>query len=392
MEEVIIASGARTAIGTYGGSLRDVPATTLGSIAVKEALRRAGIAGDQVEHTIFGNVIHSSTDDMYISRVVAVNAGIPIGVPAFTVNRLCGSGMQAIISGVQSIISGDAQVVVAGGAESMSRGPYWIDKARWGYRLGNETLIDPVVGGVTDPFNKIHMGITAENVAEQYGITRQEQDEFALESQQKAVKAIQEGLFKEQIVPVELPSRKGTPNIFDTDEHPRADTSREKLASLKPAFKPDGTVTAGNASGLNDGAAAVVLMSRAKAESLGVAPMATIVSYGTAGVDPKYMGIGPIPAVDRALGRADLKMEQMDIIELNEAFAAQALAVARDLKMDSSKLNVNGGAIAMGHPIGATGALLTVKAIYELARRQATYGLITMCIGGGQGIAAILKR
>jgi acetyl-CoA C-acetyltransferase len=392
VEEIAIVSAVRTAIGSFGGSLKDVPATTLGAEVVREAVRRVGLRGEQVDQVIFGNVIHTSTDDMYLARVIALQAGLPVSVPAYSVNRVCGSGLQAMASAAQSIMVGDAEIVVAGGVESMSRGPYWVEKARWGYRLGNETLVDAVIGGVTDPFMKVQMGVTAEFVAEEYKVTREDQDRFALDSHQKAVKAVTEGLFKEQIVPISVPVRKGPAIVFDTDEQPRSDTSLEKLAGLKTAFKADGTVTAGNSSALADGAAAVILMTRAKAESLGLRPLGVIVSYATAGVEPRFMGVGPVPAVEKALRRADLTMKDIDLIELNEAFAAQSLAVARELGIDPARLNVNGGAIALGHPLGATGGLITVKLLYELVRREANFGLLTLCIGGGQGMAVVLKR
>jgi acetyl-CoA C-acetyltransferase len=340
---------------------------------------------------MFGNVIHTEQRDMYLSRVAAVNGGLPVEVPALTVNRLCGSGLQAIVSAAQAIQLGDADIAVAGGAESMSRAQYWLPQLRWGARMNHGGTVDAMVAALTDPFDDVHMGITAENVAEKWSISRAQQDEFAVESHRRAISAIQKGHFKEQILPIELKTRKGV-TMFDTDEHPRADATLDGMAKLRTAFKKDGTVTAGNASGINDGAAAVVLMEAAAAAKKGIKPMARLLAYGHAGVDPKYMGIGPVLAVQTALARAGLKVSDMDVVESNEAFAAQACAVAKDLKFDPAKTNPNGGAVAMGHPIGATGCLLTVKAIYELQRSGGRYALVTMCIGGGQGIAAIFER
>jgi acetyl-CoA C-acetyltransferase len=358
---------------------------------VREAVSRAKIAPEEVGHLVFGNVIHTEQKDMYLSRVATINGGLPKETPALTLNRLCGSGLQAIVSAAQMIKLGDADVAIGGGAESMSRGLYGQPSARWGARMGDAQMVDMMVGALTDPFDTVHMGITAENVAAKWEITRQQQDELALESNRRAVNAIQKGHFKDQILPIELKTRKGTV-VVDTDEHPRADASMEGFAKLKTVFKPDGTVTAGNASGINDGASAVVLMERKAAEKRGLKPIARLVAYAHAGVDPKYMGIGPVPAVKKVLERAGLKVGDMDVIESNEAFAAQACAVAKDLGFDLKKVNPNGGAIALGHPIGATGAILTVKAIYELQRTGGRYGLVTMCIGGGQGIAAVYER
>jgi acetyl-CoA C-acetyltransferase len=389
--EVVVLSGVRTAIGDYGGGLKDLAPTDLAGRVVKEAVTRARIAPDQVGHLVLGNVIHTEPKDMYISRVAAINAGLPKETPALTLNRLCGSGLQAIVTAAQMIKLGDADAAVGAGAESMSRGAYALPAARWGARMGNVEVMDMMVGALTDPFDTVHMGITAENVAAKWGISRQQQDELAVESNRRAVAAAQKGYFKEQILPIELKSKKG-PVQFDTDEHPRGDASLEGMAKLRTVFQKDGTVTAGNASGINDGAAAVVLMERKAAEKKGLKPMARLVSYGHAGVDPKYMGIGPVPAVKLALERAGLKVADMDVIESNEAFAAQACAVAKDLGFDAGKLNPNGGAIALGHPIGATGCILTIKAIYELQRTGGRYGLVTMCIGGGQGIAAVFER
>jgi acetyl-CoA C-acetyltransferase len=389
--EVVVLSGVRTAIGDYGGGLKDIPPTELAARAVREAVSRAQIAPEDVGHVVFGNVIHTEARDMYLSRVACISGGLPKETPALTLNRLCGSGLQAIVSAAQAIKLGDTDVAVAGGAESMSRGIYADPSARWGARMGDHQIIDMMVGALTDPFDTVHMGITAENVATKWGISRQQQDEMALESNRRAVNAIQKGYFKEQILPIEIKSRKGTV-IVDTDEHPRADASLEGFAKLKTVFKPDGSVTAGNASGINDGAAASVLMERKAAEKKGFKPLARLVAYAHAGVDPKYMGIGPVPAVRKVMERAGLKVADMDVIESNEAFAAQACAVAKDLGFDLKKVNPNGGAIALGHPIGATGAILMVKAIYELRRTGGRYGLVTMCIGGGQGIAAVFER
>jgi len=389
--EVVVLSAVRTAIGDYGGALKDIPPTELAAKVVREAVSRAKVDSADVGHVVFGNVIHSEPKDMYLSRVACINGGLPKETPALTLNRLCGSGLQAIVSAAQVIKLGDADVALGGGVESMSRGAYADPSARWGARMGDQTLVDMMVGALTDPFDTVHMGITAENVATKWGITRQQQDELALESNRRAVNAIQKGLFKDQIVPIEIKTRKGT-LVVDTDEHPRADATLESFAKLRAVFKPDGSVTAGNASGINDGAAASVLMERKAAERKGLRPLARLVAYAHAGVDPKYMGIGPVPAVKKAMERAGLKVSDMDVIESNEAFAAQACAVAKDLGFDSKKVNPNGGAIALGHPIGATGAILVVKAIYELQRIGGRFGLVTMCIGGGQGIAAVLER
>ena len=381
----------RTAIGDYGGSLKDFAPTDLAARCVKEALSRASVAPDEVGHVVFGNVIHTESKDMYLSRVAAINGGIPKEVPALTLNRLCGSGLQAIISASQVIAMDDADIAVAGGAESMSRSNYWIPTARWGARMGDQSIVDVMVGALSDPFEGMHMGVTAENVAEQYGLTRDEQDALSLESHKRAANAIAQGWFKEQILPIEIKERKGT-RVFDTDEHVRIGATEDNFAKLRPVFKKDGTVTAGNASGINDGAAAVVLMERKLAEKRGVKPLARLVAYGHAGVDPRVMGLGPIPAVQHAMKKAGLKVSDMDVIESNEAFAAQACAVAKDLKFDAKKTNPNGGAVALGHPIGATGAIITIKALYELQRVGGKYALATMCIGGGQGIAAIYER
>ena len=389
--EVVVLSGVRTAIGDYGGGLKDIPPTELAAKVVREAVTRARVAPEDVGHVVFGNVIHTEAKDMYLSRVASINGGLPKETPALTLNRLCGSGLQAIVSAAQAIRLGDAEIAVAGGVESMSRGIYADPSARWGARMGDHQIIDMMVGALTDPFDTVHMGITAENVATKWGITRQQQDEMALESNRRAVAAAQKGYFKDQILPIEIKTRKGFV-VVDTDEHPRADASLEGFAKLKTVFKPDGSVTAGNASGINDGAAACVLMERKAAEKKGLKPLARLVAYAHAGVDPKYMGIGPVPAVKKVMERAGLKVADMDVIESNEAFAAQACAVAKDLGFDLKKVNPNGGAIALGHPIGATGAILMVKAVYELQRTGGRYGLVTMCIGGGQGIAAVFER
>ena len=391
MNEVVITSAARTAVGRYGGSLRDTPPTDLGALVARTALERSKLEPEQVDQVVFGNVIHSAPEDMYLARVVGIKAGIPKEVPAFTVNRLCGTGVQAIVSAAQSIATGDAEVAVAGGAESMSRGPYWVPEARWGARMGDTRVVDPVVGGLTDPFNDIHMGVTAENLAESHGISREEQDEFSAESHQRAARAQEEGAFDDEIVPVELRSKKGTAE-FTKDEHVRPETTVESLAKLKPVFKPDGTVTAGNASGMNDAGGAVVLMSAERAEQLDAPVRARVVSYSYCGVDPKVMGIGPVPAVRKALERAGRSLDDVDVIELNEAFAAQSLAVIKDLGLDRERVNPNGGAIALGHPIAATGAVITTKILYEMERKDHKLGLVTLCIGGGQGIAMLLAR
>jgi len=389
--EVVVLSGVRTAIGDYGGGLKDLAPSELAGQVIREAVKRAKVEPKEVSTCVLGNVIHTESKDMYISRVSALKGGLSDDSTAFGVNRLCGSGMQAIVSASQSIVLGDNDIAVAGGTESMSRGGYLIPTLRWGQRMNDGGVVDMMVGALTDPFDAVHMGITAENIAEKWKITREQQDEFAVESHRRAVNAIGKGYFKEQILPIELKTRKGTV-VFEKDEHPRADASLEGMAKLRAAFKKDGSVTAGNASGINDGAAAVVLMERAAAEKRGLKPMARLVSYGLAGVDHKIMGIGPVPASTSALAKAGLKLEQMDVIESNEAFAVQALAVSCDLKLDPKKTNPNGGAVALGHPIGATGAVLTVKALYELQRISGKYALVTMCIGGGQGIAAIFER
>ncbi len=389
--EVVVLSGVRTAIGDYGGGLKDFAPTDLAGRVVREAVSRAKVAPQDVGHVVFGNVIHTEPKDMYLSRVATLNAGLPQETAALTLNRLCGSGLQAIVSAAQTIKLGDADVAIGGGAESMSRGGYLVPSERWGARMGDAKMVDMMVGALTDPFDTVHMGITAENVAAKWGISRQMQDELAVESNRRAVNAIEKGYFKDQILPIELKSKKGTV-VVDRDEHPRADATMEGLAKLRAVFQQDGSVTAGNASSINDGAAAVVLAEAKAAQAKGLKPIARLVAYAHAGVDPKYMGIGPVPAVTKVLQRAGLKVEDLDVIESNEAFAAQACAVAKDLKFDMRKVNPNGGAIALGHPIGATGCILTIKAIAELHRSGGRYGLVTMCIGGGQGIAAIFER
>jgi acetyl-CoA C-acetyltransferase len=389
--EVVVTGGVRTAIGDYGGLLKDIPPTKLGAIAIREAVARAKINPAIIGHVVLGSVIHGEARDMYIARVAAVEGGLPVGTPCLTVNRLCGSGLQAIVSAAQHILLGDTDVAIGAGAESMSRAAYFLPTARWGQRMGDAQMIDAMTGALHDPFGNGHMGVTAENIAAKYGMTRDEQDAFSLESHKRSAKAIEAGFFKSQIVPVEVKSKKG-PAQFDTDEHVRKDLKIEDLQKLKTVFKKDGTVTAGNASGINDAAAAVVLMERSAAQKQGAKPLARLVAYAHAGVEPQLMGLGPIPAVKRVFEKAGLKSADMDVIESNEAFAVQAMAVTRDLGLDPAKVNPNGGAVALGHPIGATGCILTVKAIYELHRTQKRYALVTMCIGGGQGIAAIFER
>ncbi|MBE7244952.1 MAG: acetyl-CoA C-acyltransferase family protein [Actinomycetospora chiangmaiensis] len=390
MTDVVITGAVRTAIGTFGGALAAIPPAELAAKCIAEALRRAGTEPAAVGHVVLGNVIPTEPRDAYIARVAAMEGGIPKEVPAMTVNRLCGSGLQAIVSAAQSILLGDADTAVAGGAESMSRSPHLLKTGRTGQRMGDAVLVDYMLGALSDPFGNGHMGVTAENVAARYGIARETQDAFAAESQARAARAIQEGRFREQILPIEV-QRKRETIAFDTDEHPKP-TSAEDLAKLRPAFSKTGSVTAGNASGLNDGAAALVLSSAARAERDGARPLARIVGYAHAGVDPSEMGMGPVPAVRRLLERTGLRAADFDVIESNEAFASQACAVSRELDLDPARVNPNGGAIALGHPIGATGAIITVKALYELARTGGRYGLVTMCIGGGQGIAMAVER
>ncbi len=390
--EVVFVGAARTAIGSFGGALKDIPPADLGALVIKTALERAGVQPKDVGHVVMGHVIPSVPQDAYISRVAALNAGVPQEAPAFNVNRLCGSGLQAIVSAAQSIMLGDAQLAIGAGAESMSRGPYLAMAARWGARMGDMQLSDYMLNILHDPFHRIHMGMTAENVAQAYGITREQMDALAAESHRRAAAAIAAGRFKEQVVPVMLKTRKGDV-AFDTDEHVKADTSTETLAKMKPAFKKEGgMVTAGNASGINDGAGAVVLASAEAVRTHALKPLARLVAYAHAGVDPKIMGIGPVPATRRALERAGLKVQELDVIESNEAFAAQACAVTQELGLDPARVNPNGSGISLGHPVGATGAIITTKALYELQRVSGRYALVTMCIGGGQGIAAVFER
>ena len=393
MGEIVIASACRTAIGTFGGTLKDVPAAELGAIVVKEAVKRAGIKPEMVDEVIFGNVLQAGLGQN-IARQVTLKAGLPIETTAMTINIVCGSGLKSVALAANQILAGESEIVVCGGTENMSAAPYAIPSARWGARMNNSKMIDVMVNdGLWDAFNQYHMGITAENVAEKYGITREMQDEFAVASQSKAEVAIKAGKFKDEIVPVVIHGKKGD-TVFDTDEHPKFGTTLEKVAKLKPAFKRDGgTVTAANASGINDSAAALVVMSKEKADELGIKPLATIVSYATGGVDPSIMGVGPVPAVTKAMARANMTVDDFDLIEANEAFAAQSLAVAQDLKFDMSKVNVNGGAIALGHPIGASGARILVTLLYEMQKREDAHtGLATLCIGGGQGQALIVKK
>ena len=393
MGEIVIASACRTAIGTFGGTLKDVPAAELGAIVVKEAVKRAGIKPEMVDEVIFGNVLQAGLGQN-IARQVTLKAGLPIETTAMTINIVCGSGLKSVALAANQILAGESEIVVCGGTENMSAAPYAIPSARWGARMNNSKMIDVMVNdGLWDAFNQYHMGITAENVAEKYGITREMQDEFAVASQSKAEAAIKAGKFKDEIVPVVIHGKKGD-TVFDTDEHPKFGTTLEKVAKLKPAFKRDGgTVTAANASGINDSAAALVVMSKEKADELGIKPLATIVSYATGGVDPSIMGVGPVPAVTKAMARANMTVDDFDLIEANEAFAAQSLAVAQDLKFDMSKVNVNGGAIALGHPIGASGARILVTLLYEMQKREDAHtGLATLCIGGCQGQALIVKK
>ncbi len=389
--EVVVLSGVRTAIGTFGGSLKDVAPTDLAGQVVKEAVERSGLKPEDVGHVTIGNVTHSDRRDMYMSRVAALKGGLPEETPAVTVNRLCGSGLQAIISAAQMVLLGDAEAVVAGGAESMSRVPYWIPNARWGARMGDSQMVDAMIGALTCPMNDTHMGITAENVAEQWDVTREQQDELAALSHNRAQNAIENNYFDSQILPVELKTRKGI-TVFDKDEHVRYDATAQDMAKLRTVFKKDGTVTAGNASGLNDAAAAIVMMDAEAAAAKGLKPMAKLKGYSFAGVDPKVMGIGPVPAVRKLLDKAGLSVSDIDTWEVNEAFAAQALAVAKDLDLPIEKVNPNGSGISLGHPIGATGAVISVKALYELERIGGKYAVVTMCIGGGQGIAALFER
>jgi acetyl-CoA C-acetyltransferase len=392
VREVVILSGVRTAIGTFGGTLQNVRAGDLGAVVIKEAIKRAGISLDTVDEVIMGNVLQAG-QGQNPARQAAMKAKLDTKVPAMTVNKVCASGLKAVVLAAQAIMCEDADVIVAGGMENMNLAPYILHKARYGYRMGHGELIDSMISdGLWCIFNDVHMGITAENLAELYGITREEQDEFAARSQQKAEKAIAEGRFEDEIVPVEIPQRKGDPIVFSRDEHPRPGTTKEKLASLRPAFKKDGTVTAGNASGINDGAAALVIASKDKASELGIKPMATVKAYASSGVEPKVMGIGPVSATRKALAKAGLNLDDIDIIEANEAFAVQSLAVGRELGWDIDKVNVNGGAIALGHPIGASGARILVTLLHEMIKRDVRFGLATLCIGGGMGLSVIVER
>ncbi len=392
MSDVFVVSGVRTPIGSFGGSLKNVSPGELATTVISAAMQKASVTGEDIDHVVLGHVINTEPRDMYLSRYAAVTAGVAQNTPAFNVNRLCGSGLQAIVSAAQTLLLGDAKIAIAGGAENMSRSPYISSAHRFGARMGDTVMQDMMTGALSDPFEKMHMGVTAENVAKEYGISRQAQDELALASHQRAANAIDEGYFKDQIVPIVTKSRKGDV-VFDTDEHVRRDVTLENLSTLKPVFvKEQGTVTAGNASGINDGAAALVLMNAESLKAHNATPMARLVAYGHAGVDPRLMGIGPVPASRNALGKAGLKIEDMDVIEANEAFAAQACAVSQQLGLDPQKVNPNGSGIGLGHPVGATGAIITVKALHELQRIGGRYALVTMCIGGGQGIAAIFER
>ena len=392
MRDVVIVSAARTPIGSFGGALKSVPTRTLGAIAVKEAIKRAGIKAEDIDEVVLGCVLQGALGQN-VARQIAMDAGIPKEVPAMTLNKVCGSGLRAISLAAQMIKAGDADIVVAGGAENMSMAAYAVPSARWGARMNNTKMVDMMVNdGLWDAFNDYHMGITAENVAEQWGLTREDLDAFSVASQEKAEAAIKAGKFKDEIVPVEIPQRKGDPIIFDTDEHPKFGSTMEKVGKLKPAFKKDGIVTAANASGINDAGAAVIVMSKEKADELGLTPMCTIKSYASAGVDPSIMGIGPVPSSQKALEKAGLTIDDIDLIEANEAFAAQSLAVGKDLGIDPAKLNVNGGAIALGHPIGASGCRILITLIHEMDKRDAKTGLATLCIGGGQGTAIVVER
>lgn len=391
-QEIVIVSAVRTPIGNFSGSLKDVSATKLGAHVIKSALEKAGINPDQVSEVIMGNVLQAGLGQNP-ARQASIQAGIPQEVPALTINKVCGSGLKAVHLAMQSILAGEADIVVAGGMENMSQAPYLLDGARSGYRMGDQKVVDSIIkDGLWCAFNDYHMGVTAENLCEQYELTREELDQFAAHSQQKAVAAIEAGRFEDEIVPVVIPQRKGDPIVFAQDEFPRAGTTAEKLGGLRPAFKKDGSVTAGNASGINDGAAAVVVMSKQKAEELGLEPLATIRANASAGVDPSIMGIGPVPATKKALEKAGLSIEDMNLIEANEAFAAQSLAVGKGLNLNEEILNVNGGAIALGHPIGASGTRILVSLLHELKRRDGRYGLATLCIGGGQGVATVIER
>ena len=392
MKQAVIVSAVRTPVGSYGGAFKDVSAVALGTTAVKAALERINLDPSLVDEVIYGNVLQAGIGQN-VARQVAIHAGIPDTVTSYTVNKVCGSGLKTVALAAQAIKAGDAEIIVAGGTENMSQAPYLLPNNRWGQRMGNGQVIDYMVAdGLTDIFNNYHMGITAENIVEKYGLTREEQDELSYNSQIRAEKAIKEGRFKEEIVPVIIPQRKGDPVVVDTDEYPKFGTTMETLGKLRPAFKKDGTVTAGNASGINDGAAAIIVMSKEKAEEMGLKILAEITSYASGGVDPAIMGTGPIPASSKALQKAGMKIEEIDLVEANEAFAAQALSVAKDLNFDMEKVNVNGGAIAIGHPIGASGARILVTLLHEMEKRDAKNGLATLCIGGGQGIAMVVKR
>lgn len=389
--EVVVLSGVRTAVADFGGGLKDVPPTELAGKVISEAVSRSGLEAQDIGHCVVGSVLHSDRRDMYMARTASLNGGLPIETPALTVNRLCGSGLQAIVSAAQMILLGDCDAVVAAGAESMSRTPYWLPDTRFGAKMGDSKTVDPMVGALTCPIGDTHMGITAENLADKYGLTRQEQDELAAESHRRAQRAIEENRFDGQILPIELKTRKGV-TVFEQDEHVRFDCDASSMSGLRPAFKKEGTVTAGNASGINDGAAAIVMMERSAAEARGLKPMARMLGYSVAAVDPAIMGIGPAPAVRQLLEKTGVSVDEIDLWEANEAFAAQALAVTRELGLDPQKVNPNGSGISLGHPIGATGALITVKALYELQRINGRYAVSTLCIGGGQGIAALFER
>ena len=388
--EVVVLSAVRTAVGKFGGALKDIPPTELAADVVRESVKRSGISTSDIGGVVFGNVIHTDAKDMYLSRVAALRGGLPVQTTALTLNRMCGSGLQGILSAAEMIVHGDTDAAVGGGTESMSRAPYWLNAVRWGARMNDTMAVDVLVASLTDPFDEIHMGLTAENVARKWGITREDQDALAVESHRRAICAIETGRFKSQIVPVELKSRKGS-TFFDTDESPRIDATMENLAKLKPAFDKDGTITAGNASTINDGAAAVVLMEARAAEERGLKPIAKLIDYAVTGVEPGVMGIGPISAVRKVYERTGLNNDKIDVFEANEAFAAQVLAVRRELELPFERTNPNGSGISLGHPLGATGAIVTVKAIHELHRIGGQYALVTMCIGGGQGIAAIFQ-
>jgi acetyl-CoA C-acetyltransferase len=389
--DVVVLSGVRTPVGGYGGSLKDIPPSELAAKCIREAVSRSGIEPTEVGHVVFGNIIHTDVHDHYLARVAGVNGGLPVETPALTLNRLCGSGLQAIISAAQMIMLGDADVTVAGGAENMSRSPYISSAMRWGARMGDSTMVDTMVGALSDPFDDCHMGVTAENVAKKWQISREDQDQLAVESHARAAAAIEQGHFKEQILPIEIKVKRET-KLFDTDETVRPGTTVEKLAKLRPAFDKEGTVTPGNASSINDAAAAIVLMESEEAQKRGLQPLGRLVGYSFSGVDPKYMGTGPIPAVRSLLEKTGIQLDDIDVIEANEAFAAQALAVFRDLGLPADRTNPNGSGISLGHPIGATGCILVVKALYELQRIGGKRALVTMCIGGGQGIAALFER